>query len=290
MGRWGHTLFGHDDAIRHAIEITKGITQGNNRHFAHILDKVLTASPLPVGSYYAQEYDLIDQLQSDGEEAIVSIAGIFIFLLKPGSVLTVFHQDEVIRQKLDSGKGDELFDKCRTARQDFPDIFGDSQYRPIVLAAIMMEFGATIRQADVAYLRDLVSKMQCNEHATMALDDMGIRGAGQRQVLAALDHYQAGKPRSFVEPSCHCCGKINADIKAEGKTLMKCGGCKNQIAAAWFCDKVRMAGGTLLLSTRTAQWRRHKPNCGTPVGSGLAMFQAYGKNSLGVNMYRGFNV
>lgn len=144
--------------------------------------------------------------------------------------------------------GDELFEKYRTVGQGFPDVFGDSQYRPIVLAAIMMEFGATIKEAHVKHLRDVVSKMQCNEHATMVLNDMGMRGAGKRQFLAALDHYQAGKPRSLVEPCCHYCGKVDADIKP-GKTLMRCGGCKNEIAAAWFCDKVCMAGRTLLLST-----------------------------------------
>jgi hypothetical protein len=91
------------------------------------------------------------------------------------------------------------------------------------------------------HLRDIVPKIQCNENTVIPLIDNGFRGPGKRQFLAALDHYQAGKPRSFQEPSCHCCGKINGDIEAEWKTLMKCSGCKNQIAAGWFCDKVRMS-------------------------------------------------
>lgn len=105
----------------------------------------------------------------------------------------------------------------------------------------MMEYGATIKEAHVKHLRDLIPQLQCNEKTVVCIVDNGFRGAGKRQFLAALDHYQAGRPRSFQEPSCHCCGKINADIKDEGKNLMKCGGCKNEISAAWFCDKVRMA-------------------------------------------------
>lgn len=50
------------------------------------MDKVLTASPLAVASYYAQEYGLIDQLRVDVEESVVSIAWTPIFLLKLGSL------------------------------------------------------------------------------------------------------------------------------------------------------------------------------------------------------------
>lgn len=146
-------------------------------------------------------------------------------------------------QKLDSGLGDELFEKYRAGEGDpLRDFDGDSKYLQVVLAAIMMEYGATIKETHIEHLRDLVPKIQCNENTVLPFNDNGFRGPGKRQFLAALDHYQAGKPRSFQQPSCHGCGKINADIKAEGKTLLKCGGCKNQIAAAWFCDKVRTLG------------------------------------------------
>lgn len=206
-----------------------------------MLDKVLAASPLAVASFYAQDYGLIEQLQADVDESIVSTAETFIILLKLGCVLTVFYQNRIILQKIDSGMGDEILEKYLAVKQDCPGVRGCAQYLPVVLAAILMEYGATIKKAHVRQLRDLVEKMQCNENAAMVTDDTILRGAGKRQFLAALDHYQAGKPRSFVEPSCHCCGKINADIKPKGKTLKKCGGCKNEIAAAWFCDKVRMA-------------------------------------------------
>lgn len=151
-------------------------------------------------------------------------------------------QDRLILHKLDSGLGDELFEKCRAAEGDpIGDFDGDCKYLQVVFAAIMMEYGATIKEAHIKHLRDLVPKIQCNENTVVPLIDNGFRGPGKRQFLAALDHYQGGKPRSFQQPSCHGCGKINADIKEQGKTLLKCGGCKNQIAAAWFCDKVRMA-------------------------------------------------
>lgn len=119
----------------------------------------------------------------------------------------------------------------------------------------MMEYGATIKEDHMKHLRDLVPKLNCNEGAVPTLADFGFRGPGKRQFLAALDNYKAGKPRSFHQPSCHGCGKVDSDIKAEGKTLLKCGGCKNEIAAAWFCDKVRMPAHfcfTLLFSDMVA--------------------------------------
>lgn len=156
--------------------------------------------------------------------------------------LTVCYQDQHIRHKLDSGLGDELFEKYRAAEKHGPDDFDDmSKYLPVVFAAMMMEYGATIKDDQIKHLRDLVPKIHCHEGPVMPLADHGFRGPGKRHFLAALDHYQAGKPRSFQQPSCHNCGKINGDIKAEGKTLMKCGGCKHETAAAWFCDKVRLA-------------------------------------------------
>jgi hypothetical protein len=91
------------------------------------------------------------------------------------------------------------------------------------------------------HIRELVPMMVCHESTVSPLVDSSFRGPRKRQFLSALDHYQAGKPRSFQQPSCHSCGKINNDIKAEGKTFLKRDGCKNKIAAAWHCDKVRVA-------------------------------------------------
>lgn len=233
MGRWAHCLFGHDAAIGHAIKVIREIAQGDDRLFAHMMDKVLVASPLGVVGYYAQEYSLIDKLQGDVDESM-------------------------------DGSRD----------------FDNSKYLQVVLAAVVMEYGATIKEAHMKHLRDIVPKIQCNENTVIPLIDNGFRGPGKRQFLAALDHYQAGKPRSFQEPSCHCCGKINGDIEAEWKTLMKCSGCKNQIAAGWFCDK----------DCQRALWKRHKPNCGAPLRRGMAIFKSYGKTTCGIMAYEGANV
>ncbi|KAI7784716.1 hypothetical protein LA080_009360 [Diaporthe eres] len=258
MGRWGHCLFGHDATIGHAIKIIKDITQGNDCHFAHMLDQVLVGSPLGVLGYYVEEYSLLEKTQGEVDESM----------------------SQLIRNKLDCGLGDELFEKYSAAEQHGFDLYDLTKYLPIVFAAIMMEYGATIKEDHMKHLRDLVPKLQCNEGPVALLADCGFRGPGKRQFLAALDNYQAGKPRSFHQPSCHGCGKVDSDIKAEGKTLLKCGGCKNEIAAAWFCDKDCQRG----------LWKHHKRNCGAPPGHGIATYQIYGKCSLGFNIYQGFNV
>ncbi|KAL2281392.1 hypothetical protein FJTKL_11573 [Diaporthe vaccinii] len=280
MGRWGHCLFGHDATIGHAIKIIKDITQGNDCHFAHMLDQVLVGSPLGVLGYYVEEYSLLEKTQGEVDESMVSVGLAFPFRLKLGVILTVFCQSQLIRNKLDCGLGDELFEKYSAAEQHGFDLYDLTKYLPIVFAAIMMEYGATIKEDHMKHLRDLVPKLQCNEGPVALLADCGFRGPGKRQFLAALDNYQAGKPRSFHQPSCHGCGKVDSDIKAEGKTLLKCGGCKNEIAAAWFCDKDCQRG----------LWKHHKRNCGAPPGHGIATYQIYGKCSLGFNIYQGFNV
>ncbi|KAK7708507.1 hypothetical protein SLS64_006609 [Diaporthe eres] len=273
-------LFGHDATIGHAIKIIKDITQGNDCHFAYMMDQVLVGSPLGVLGYYVEEYSLLEKNQGEVNGSIVSVALAFTLRLKLGVILTAFCQSQLIRNKLDSGLGDELFEKYRASEQhgfDFDDL---TKYLPIVFAAIMMEYGATIKEDHMKHLRDLVPKLHCNEVAVAPLADCGFRGPGKRQFLAALDNSRAGKPRSFHQPSCHGCGKVDTDIKAEGKTLLKCGGCKNEIAAAWFCDKDCQRG----------LWKHHKRNCGAPSGHGIATYQIYGKCSLGFNIYEGSNV
>lgn len=45
---------------------------------------------------------------------------------------------------------------------------------------------------------------------------------------------------------------------------MKCGGCKNPISAAWFCDK----------DCQKRFWDTHKKgNCGQPRGQGMSVWQ-----------------
>ncbi|KKY33002.1 hypothetical protein UCDDA912_g07058 [Diaporthe ampelina] len=214
---------GHDDAIGHAIKIIKDITQGNDRHFAHMMDRLLVDSPLGVLGYYAEEFSLTEKIEGEVDESI---------------------------------------------------------YLPIVFGAMMMEYGATIKEDHIEHLRDLVPKIQCNEGMTAPLIEYVFRGPGKRQFLAALDSYQADKPRSLHQPSCHGCEKVGSDIEVDGKALRKCGGCKNEIAAASFCDK----------DCQRDLWKHHKRNCGPPRGRGVATFKSFGKASLGFIVYEGANM
>lgn len=205
-----------------------------------MMHNVLVVAPRGVTNFYAQEYDLFDKLQSGVDVSVVSTSAAFTYArLELVAVLTISYQYPVIRQKLDSGLGSELFEKYRAAEDHGPDDYDDmTKYLTVVFAAIMMECGATIKEDHIQHLRDLVPKIHCDEGPTSPFTDHGFRGPGKRQFLAALDHYQAGKPRSFQQPSCHNCGKVNDDIKAEGKTLERCSECRNERAAACFCDKV----------------------------------------------------
>ncbi|KAK2602621.1 hypothetical protein N8I77_009138 [Diaporthe amygdali] len=259
MGRWGHCLFGHDDAIGHAIKISKDVAQGDDRQFAHMMSRVIVGCPPGVFGFYVEEYSLAEKIGPGEMEASM---------------------DQLIQHKLDSGLGNELFEKYRAAEQHGFDFDDMSKYLVIVFAVVLMGYGAKIKESQIQHLRDLVPKLQCNEGVVPPFGDSGFRGPGKRQFLAALDHYQAGKRRSFTQPSCHGCGKVNGDIKAEGKTLMKCGGCKNERAAAWFCDKDCQKG----------LWKHHKHNCGAPLGRGIALFRSFGKASFGVIAYDGANV
>lgn len=179
--------------------------------------RALASCPVGVKGYYDEEYAISRSLGPDRSQA---------------------HLDNLIREELDSGLGAVLFAKYRARETEHEDFGGRLKLRSVILAAILMRHGAKISDDDKKHVRELVPKIQCSEVCVSPLGDEGFRGPGKRQFLAALDHYQAGSPRDFEEPSCHNCGKVNADIKAEGKVLMKCGGCKNDRAAAWFCDKV----------------------------------------------------
>lgn len=73
------------------------------------------------------------------------------------------------------------------------------EYKTIILGALMMRVGAKINDEDLQHLRDLVPKVVCIPGTTWALGDVGFRGPGKAQFLAALDAYEPGKPRSFQE-------------------------------------------------------------------------------------------
>lgn len=68
-------LFGHDDAIGHALKISKDIAQGDDRQFAHIMAQTLSDCPPGVHGYYVEEFSLAEKLgSSDMEESMVSNA------------------------------------------------------------------------------------------------------------------------------------------------------------------------------------------------------------------------
>ncbi|KAK1725061.1 uncharacterized protein BDZ83DRAFT_719478 [Colletotrichum acutatum] len=87
-----------------------------------------------------------------------------------------------IRRRLDSGVGDELFEKYRALEHD-----NQGQYRTIVVGALMMRAGAKIKADDMQHLRSL-----------------------------------PGTPRDFHEPSCFHCGKIHADDRINLKKCGHC--------------------------------------------------------------------
>ncbi|KAH8890210.1 hypothetical protein GQ53DRAFT_650879 [Thozetella sp. PMI_491] len=147
-----------------------------------------------------------------------------------------------IRAKLDSGLGDEIFEKYRAKEGEM-----GGKYRVILVGALMIRAGAQIKPDDFQHLRDLVPMIHCSEVYAMAHCDDGFRGPGKAQFLAALDHYQPGTPRRFSEPSCFQCGKIHADV---GKALKRCGQCKE----AWYCEK----------DCQKTHWKHHRSSCAPP--------------------------
>ncbi|KAI8180564.1 hypothetical protein K4K54_009579 [Colletotrichum sp. SAR 10_86] len=151
------------------------------------------------------------------------------------------------RQKLNAGLCDKLFDKFRALEHEY-----DGKYRVCILGALMMRTGAQIRQADLDHLRELAEGFAGRHGYVSPLAEDGFRHVGKVQFLAALDHYEAGTPRDFDEPSCFHCGKIKADIGQAPKKCGKCGG-------AWYCN----------VECQRAAWRTHKPVCKTFAQSGM---------------------
>jgi hypothetical protein len=112
-----------------------------------MMNKSLAASPPGVVGYYTEEYDLPGKLQGEVDESMVSVVLRFIHLLRLRLILIVLHQHQSILNKLDSGLGDEPFEKYRAAQTDGdPDFEDDSKYLQIVFTAVMMEYGATIKE------------------------------------------------------------------------------------------------------------------------------------------------
>ncbi|RYP70179.1 hypothetical protein DL769_005058 [Monosporascus sp. CRB-8-3] len=144
--------------------------------------------------------------------------------------LVVFCDDEEIvgemRDRLDSGLCDELFDIYRAREKEY-----GGEYRVVILGALVMRTGARIRPGDLGHLRDLVCGTTCHHGYALPMFDNGFRGPGRAQFLAALDHYKPGVPRAYGPPSCFHCGKMKVDT---GRELLECSRCK----LAFYCDAV----------------------------------------------------
>ncbi|KAJ5159012.1 uncharacterized protein N7500_008663 [Penicillium coprophilum] len=152
-----------------------------------------------------------------------------------------------IRQKFDTDNlGERLFAASRAKESDTNDFMQQSKYRTIILGALMMRAGARINAADLQHLRDLVPQINCNSRRPL-FEDHGFRTPGKAQFLAALDHYQPGVARSFQEPTCFNCGKIEAEI---GHKPLQCKKCN----IATYCSK----------DCQRYQWREHRVSCVPP--------------------------
>ncbi|KAL1843967.1 hypothetical protein VTJ49DRAFT_6371 [Mycothermus thermophilus] len=190
-----------------------------------------------VGTYEGLEYDAVTE-------------NVYGKVTKPDKVAVLAD----VRHKLDAGLGNELMKK----RRDLIDAAKDGlhkheySYELIIMGALFMSLGAKISDEDMQYMRQATSGITCSEGITLL--DIGWRGPGQRQFLAALDHYTPGTPRNFSERSCHACGKTKVDI---GRALLRCSRCSSH-APGWLCDK----------ECQRSAWSDHKKVCGPPRDNG----------------------
>ena len=99
------------------------------------------------------------------------------------------------RQRLDAGKGAELFDKFRAAEDKW-----NGSYRVLVLAALTMACGARIRYRDLRRIHEILLTIVWRPGCAWPLADYGFRLPGLVQFCAALGNYSPGTPRSFHEP------------------------------------------------------------------------------------------
>ena len=87
---------------------------------------------------------------------------------------------------------DDLFQQYR-AKPD--ELYGE--YSAVVLGAIMMKAGANISEDNRTYLRQAAGQTESHPGYRLPIGDIGFRNPGKVQFLAALAHYEDGKPRDF---------------------------------------------------------------------------------------------
>ncbi|KAK6855030.1 hypothetical protein PG990_008678 [Apiospora arundinis] len=218
MGRWGHRLFEGDQDLDIASEIND--TFEDKVPLSHLVFQTDMLAPNYCKVYYQTEAYAAELAQDVVE----------------------------MRQKLDAGLGDKLFDIYRAKQHEGGSFgLGSGKYRLILVGALVMRTGAKIRDSDLQHLRELVPQIHSSPGFALPIFDAGFRDPGKAQFLAALDHYTPGTPRNYSEPSCFTCGKVEAD---SGKVLLRCSRCQG----AYYCDT----------ECQRAHWKAHKPACIEP--------------------------
>ncbi|KAJ0291387.1 hypothetical protein COL940_000582 [Colletotrichum noveboracense] len=124
MGRWGYRVFEGDNDIdvACAIKCPYGTGKDNDLRLVQMVNQTDMMAPPEVREFYkTSEY------REELDAIIMSI-----------------------REKLDTGLGDQLFTTYRALEHE-----DQGKYRVIIVGALMMRAGARIRQADLDHLREL---------------------------------------------------------------------------------------------------------------------------------------
>ncbi|KAJ4387869.1 hypothetical protein N0V93_008472 [Gnomoniopsis smithogilvyi] len=188
MGRWGFRIFQGDADLDTRSDVEESIVTALK---SEIFDQILSSDP--------QMREVANRIIQDATDESVENGGGFYLMGKIES------GDPVVREILDSCICDTLFDLAE----------GEA-FTEIIIGVMMMQAGARLRPKHKRRLRQIVA---CFPEGDTQLPENGFSNAGQAQLSAALDHYEAGIPRDFHTPSCDNCGKINEDI---GTELLNC--------------------------------------------------------------------
>ncbi|KAJ5827517.1 hypothetical protein N7447_004280 [Penicillium robsamsonii] len=223
MGRWGWRLFEGDQDLDAVLTLARDLDIDTDS-WEHSLSAMVHQTDM-----FAPEDALANYSTAKYADLLANITVPYI------------------RQKLDTDDlGEQLFATSRAKENDPDDFLQEFKYRTIILGALMMRAGARINAADLQHLRDLVPQINCTPRRTLFVDH-GFRTPGKAQFLAALDQYEPGVARSFQEPSCFKCGRIEADI---GHKPLQCKRCK----VATYCSK----------DCQHVQWPEHRVSCIPP--------------------------
>ncbi|KAJ3144363.1 hypothetical protein HK101_002716 [Irineochytrium annulatum] len=109
----------------------------------------------------------------------------------------------LVRKELDSGCGNKLMDHWRKLEGSKEGIggWGDGKYKLVVLGALTIRVGAQIRDGDLRRLKEIAPTIVSRGNAGWPpVPHSGFRDPGRVQLLAALEGYRPGVPRSFLEP------------------------------------------------------------------------------------------